>query len=252
MEATNTLVRFGERLGEMRETSHRDEGKQLLDWVAEGGLESLESGIEAFLTAAAEQPAGSVFYEEEKETHLENLLDKLAAQYGVGLILAEILDEDWHLHPGVDDVNLFAAFLAGMGVTEAGMRNYAVSRYEEGVSAWVNKYKAIVAPDDYYVIAFLRGYGDTELLGDALNIEEIYTFVKAPESPFPEAYQNLVFAWYLAGRGYTVGKLEKLLISEALQLVKDANEVVDFNGSDTASFYAFLWGHEAASGNLDD
>ncbi len=67
MEAVDTLIRFGKRLHTMREASRREEGKQLLQWVGEGGLQSLEAGLEAFLIAAIDQPAGSTFYDDDDD-----------------------------------------------------------------------------------------------------------------------------------------------------------------------------------------
>ncbi len=248
MQATNTLVRLGQRLKVIRTVSNQEEGKMLLGWIQEGGLDSLKEGLVAFLTAAATQPAGSVFYvaDEIKEQTLEEDVDRVhvadelrGRSDNIDAIMAEM--KEHKEFQGERNLRLFAAYLAGWGIGEEGQPTVATATPEQ-IQEWFDEF-VVVQPDDEDVMAFIKGYNNTELIRLADEAKGVDFLLAGKDNPFERS--SLVdvdvraLGWYLAGRGYTYKTLENINGLDATELLNAYKAV-----SDKDYLSLFLQGYE--------
>lgn len=225
MEATNTLIRFGERVNALRLESDSKEGKALLDWVNNGGLESLEPGLVTFLNAAVHQPEGSIFYETPDSVrppreYIDMVANTLRDRAeNIPTILNEMKEhKEFKYEPNLP---IFAAFLAGWGVNSEDNITLAAASPAD-IQEFFDWYNRLVLPGNDNTIVFLKGYDDKELLNLAGAVNGIYNLLTKADNPFSKARINnfyaATFSWYLAGRGYTSETLAALQPVDALDL----------------------------------
>ena len=248
MEAAAVLVRLGERLKIARGLSKQKEGKELLAWVQAGGIDSLKEGLVAFLTAAATQPAGSVFYTEEppKEPEKPEEPPQRTAdeRHDIAVILRERFGTAAYIFFDVlgrsheEDISPLAYYLAGAGLSDEQIRNAEPQELKN----WTDDIPAGTSN----ITTFLKGYDDEEL--DSLAEEKIGVnlLFNGKDSPILlEELEDMVhdmdsFKWYLAGNGYTYALLEHQTAQNIRDLVVQFEEAGSPEGLD-----AFLAGYEA-------